>query len=132
MYQLFSRVRDGLKELATAFASYIKVSVGTYIFNTGPKGHLKYYHFTFFLIAGPKDHFNICHCPFFFTSPKGHLKYLSQPFFITGPKGHLKHCQTLFKKCCHLRTTGPFKCNLGWNGSYKILCSGARKMHSAY
>jgi len=34
MYQLFSRVRDGLKELATAFASYIKVSVGTYFFNT--------------------------------------------------------------------------------------------------
>ena len=47
MYQLFSRVRDGLKELATAFASYIKVSVGTFIFNTGPKGHLKYCHFTF-------------------------------------------------------------------------------------
>lgn len=75
MYQLFSRVRDGLKELATAFASYIKVSVGTFIFNTGPKGHLKYCHFTFFLITGPN------------TGPKGHLKYLSLPFFYHWSKG---------------------------------------------
>jgi len=59
MYQLFSRVRDGLKELATAFASYIKVSVGTYFFNTGPKGHLKYCHFTFFFNHWPKGPFEI-------------------------------------------------------------------------
>ena len=34
MYQLFSRVRDGLKELATAFASYIKITGRLIVINT--------------------------------------------------------------------------------------------------